>query len=160
VQHINLSTVQDDELSDVEEWLLTIPQHFGNAKSVQLLLNSEASYHRAPYLLPTLARWVSAVGCGRGASAVSKHWNITHLVQQAVELTGRNCADVTKGCYHTCGISQCAAHGGRKHWTPCLGTKHSTKQAGSRQPYAAHYSQYPCCAAPSTLFRCVCVGSL
>jgi hypothetical protein len=63
VQHINLSSVQDSELSDVDVWALTLSLHFSNAKSAQLLLSDEASYHRAPYLLPALARCVLTQQC-------------------------------------------------------------------------------------------------
>jgi hypothetical protein len=58
VQHINLSSVQDDEQGALEDWVLSIPQHFQSVTSVQLLLNDEGSYHAIPYLLPELARWV------------------------------------------------------------------------------------------------------
>jgi hypothetical protein len=59
VQHINLSSVRDSELSDVEYWTQSIHQHFNNVTTVRLLVIDDASYHTAPYLLPALARWVA-----------------------------------------------------------------------------------------------------
>jgi hypothetical protein len=58
VQHIDLSSVQDDEHGALDDWVLSIPQHFQSVTSVQLSFNDEDSYHTIPYLLPELARWV------------------------------------------------------------------------------------------------------
>jgi hypothetical protein len=66
VQHINLSSVQDDEQGALEDWVLSIPQHFQSVTSVQLLLNDEGSYHTIPYLLPELARWVGGLSLPHG----------------------------------------------------------------------------------------------
>jgi hypothetical protein len=59
VQHIDLSSVQDDEHGALDDWVLSLSQHFKSITSVQLSLNDEGSYHTVPYLLSELARCVA-----------------------------------------------------------------------------------------------------
>jgi hypothetical protein len=61
VQNLDLSSLHDSSDTDeLEDTLRSLPSGcFSSCRSVQLLLEAETSYHSIPYLLPSIARWVS-----------------------------------------------------------------------------------------------------
>jgi uncharacterized protein with HEPN domain len=85
VQHLDFSSVWDtnsEDISDVQDQLQHVAQHFKNTKAVQLLLDYQDSYHTLPYMLPALARWGFV---GAGAAGVMRHTEISSCPLMAMQ---------------------------------------------------------------------------